>query len=112
MTIRDKFVEKFSEEEACKIEEAANSHFNGVNDQNKGTDPFKWVLLMGIGYQCMEVKSFREWHTIITPWDELKQWIKDEADLGTHDGDYDFLSLLAGVYDEYAGKEEQTDVGK
>lgn len=101
MSIREAFVAKFGEDQAAAIEAAANEHANGVNDQNKGTDPFKWALLIAIGYQCAEKASYREYHGIAAPWDEVKQWMKDHADLASHDGDCDYLSLLAGSYNEY-----------
>jgi hypothetical protein len=99
-SIRELFVIKFGEDEAKAIEEAANSHKNGVHD-NKGTDPFKWALLICIGYQCMEVESYREHHIIKTEWATLKQWIKNHADLSSHDGDCVFLALFTGAYNEF-----------
>ena len=103
-TIRDQFVQSFSESEAAHIEAAATEHGNSINDTNKGSDPFKWALLICIGYQCMELDSYREYHNITTPWSVLKQWIKTNADLGSHDGDCDYISLIAGVYNEYTNQ--------
>jgi hypothetical protein len=36
----------------------------------------------------------------------VKQWIKEHADLSNHDGDYDAISLLVGVYNEYTSQED------
>ncbi len=107
-TIRTEFVKQFSENLADKLESAANEHQNGINSSNKGSDRFKWVLLLCIGYQCFEKDSYREHHGIKgeAGYEEIKQWIKDYADLASHDGDCDFLSLITGVYNEYTGNEE------
>jgi hypothetical protein len=101
MNCREKFVEQFGAEQAVKLEVAAESHSNGVNSGRRGSDPFKWVLLICIGYDCAKKQGFREYHGITIPWEELKQWIKDRADLGSHDGDSDYLSLFAGTYNEF-----------
>ncbi len=102
-SIRDKFVKEFGEELAEKLEAAAECHRNGVNDGNKGSDPFKWVLLICIGYQCFEESRFRKFHGIPKKpsYAVLKRWIRDNAELGTHDGDYDYLSLFCGAYNYY-----------
>jgi hypothetical protein len=87
-TIRDIFVKDFGEEEAQAFEQAAIEHSNGLNSNNKGSDPFKWVLTIVIGYDCFQ-KEYRKYHNITTPTKKIKKWIKDNADLGTHDGDFD-----------------------
>ncbi len=108
MTIRDRFTEKFSDDLATKIEDAANDHGNGVNNKNKGADPFKWALLICIGYQCFEVERFRKHHGITeASYEDIKRWIINNAELDTHDGDFDYISLLAGVYDKFMTAEKQ-----
>ena len=101
MSIRIEFIERFGEVEAMNIEKAANEH---QSSGDKGSDPFKWALLICIGYQCMELEGYREGHNIETPWDELKRWIKDYANLDSHTGDCDYLALLAGTYSEFFKK--------
>lgn len=103
--IRDEFVKMFGEKEALALESAAEEHKNGVHD-NPGSDPFKWVLLICIGYQCFEVEGYREYHGIVASFESIKQWVKDNAELDSHDGDSDFISLVAGVYNEYVGAED------
>ena len=108
-SVREKFVAMFGEEQASAVERAANYHDNGVNSSrsgedegsNRGTDPFKWALLICIGYECMEKPRYREYHGIAAQWDDIKSWIKREAELDTHDGGCDYLSLFCGTYDEY-----------
>ena len=100
MSIRESFVTRFSEEQAKCIEDAAFMHTNGVHDE-RGSDSFKWAICICLGSQCMDVDSYRKYHDITVPWDELKKWIKEEADLVSHDGDVDFLAAFCGVYNEY-----------
>lgn len=102
-SVRESFVAVFGEEEAQALEEAALEHANGTNDLSKGSDPFKWTILMVIGYQCAE--KYSEYHKINAPWEQIKDWAKLEGNLESHDGDCDFLAMLAGIYDEYLPKE-------
>jgi hypothetical protein len=99
-SIRNEFIKTFGLEETEAIENAAEGHKNGIHDK-KGTDPFKWALLICIGHECMMIDSYRKYHGIKHPWEEIKSWIKNNAHLETHDGDYDFLAALCGKYNEY-----------
>jgi hypothetical protein len=99
--IKEKFIKDWGEELANKIEEAANYHRNGVNDQEIG-DPFKWALLICIGYHCLENKEYRKFHGIPNlNWRKLKKWIRDNAELESYKGDLDYISLFCGVYNYY-----------
>mgnify|MGYP001612345217 CR=1 FL=1 len=100
-SIRAKFVRDFDEATAAKIEAAAIEHSNGINSARKGDDPFKWALLVAIGYQCMEKPNYREHHGIKPSWAHLKAWIKKNARLDIHNGDCDYLALMAGAYNEF-----------
>ncbi len=106
-SVRDAFVAKFGEADASAIEAAADGHSNGINSENKGSDPFKWALLICIGYECMSKDGYREHRGITTPWADLKPWIIEHGELATHDGDSDYLSLLAGTYNEFVGRTEE-----
>ncbi len=107
-TIRTKFVKDFNEDLAEKLEAAAEKHSNGVNNKNKGSDPFKWVLLICIGYQCFEVKSYRKHHDITeASFTKISNWIKKNGKLDTHDGDCDYLSLFCGKYEKYMPKRKK-----
>lgn len=68
---------------------------------NRGSDPFKWAILICIGYQCAEIPRYREYHGVTVPFEEFKQWVKDEGELGSHDGACDYLTLFCGGYNEY-----------
>ncbi len=102
-SIRAAFVEKFSESDAQAIESAAIEHQNGIHNR-RGSDPFKWALCICIGYQCFEKPSYRKYHGIKTPYRTLKVWIRNHADLASHDGDFDFLAMVIGIYDTYVKK--------
>jgi hypothetical protein len=104
VSIRDAFVARFGEDEAIRIEGAAEGHANGINNERVGSDPFKWALLICIGYECMSKDSYREHHGIEAPWADLKAWIIEHADLASHDGDCDYLCMWAGGYDEFVGR--------
>ncbi len=99
--IRERFVKKFGDTEADAIESAAVGHGNGINDLNHGSSEFRWSICICLGYECMEIDRFREYHGIYAPWKEIKQWIKDYAELDQHNGDLDYLSAFLGVYNEY-----------
>lgn len=100
MSIRASFVEMFGEDQAVAIECAAEGHKNGIHD-NPGSDPFRWAIVICIGHECMKNAEYREHHGITAPWSALKAWIKASANLVEHDGDCDYLSLMAGTYIEY-----------
>jgi len=95
MSIRSAFVARFGEEQAQSFELAANQH---VASENKGGDPFKWTLLVCIGWQCAEIAEYRQHHGITVPYQDLADWIKAHANLGTHDGDCDLIAAMAGKY--------------
>lgn len=99
-SVRESFVNFFGEDQAQKIEESAKSHKNGIHDE-PGSDPFRWAIIICIGYECMQKDSYREHHNITVPWDDLKAWIKEHGDLSNHDGSVDYLALFAGAYNEY-----------
>lgn len=102
------FIERFGDDEAVRFWAAANHHKNGINDNNLGSDPFKWVLAICIGYQCAEEESYRKWHGITAPWEEVRQWIIDHGNLATHDGDVDYISVFTGVYSDFIPTEVQS----
>jgi len=105
-TIRNKFVKDFNEELAQGIEKAAHSHGNGVNNKRLGRDPFKWALLICIGYECLSMPSYKKYHGIKCNWRKVKKWIKENGKLHTHDGDFDYLSAFCGGYNEYLPKKK------
>jgi len=100
-TIRESFVRHFGEDQAKAVETAAAEHENGINNTNKGSDEFRWAIAIALGYECMEIDGYRAHHGITADWPAIQQWIKDHGDLGNHDGDCDYISLFAGVYNQY-----------
>jgi hypothetical protein len=104
-SVRNKFVKEFGEELAGKIEAAASEHDNEAHP-NRGSDPFKWALLICIGYECLSNPSYRKYHGIRCSWPKVKKWIKENGHLDTHDGDCDYLSMFCGAYNEYMPKKK------
>ena len=97
VSVRQSFVATFSEKQAQMIEAAAETHKNGVHDK-KGSDLFKWAVLICIGFQCVERRPYRLHHHITISYKAFLKWCKEHGELKSHDGDCDYLGLLAGVY--------------
>lgn len=104
MSVRESFEQRFGSEQADALVSAAEQHDNDVHS-NRGSDPFKWAVLIAIGYQCVEIDEYRDSHGITVPWDDFRDWAKTDADLASHDGDCDYLSLMCGKYNEYMPEE-------
>lgn len=112
-SIRDSFVAHFGEEQATRIEEAALTHTGQAGDvhanDNWGTDPFQYMLLAVISYQCVEKPSYAEHHGITVPFDEFRAWVLAYGDLGSYDGDPpDYISLVLGIFNDWIKQEETT----
>lgn len=104
--IEKKFIKDWGKELADKVKEAAESHRNEVNGKNIG-EYFKWALLICIGYQCLEIPEYREYHNIPNlNWNKMKKWIRDNAELGTYQGDCDYLSIFSGKYNYFMPKQK------
>jgi len=89
------FVERFGSEDAFRVLKAARSH---APEQDPGSDAFRWALLICVGYECLS--RFADWHGFTCKWQDVKQWMKENAAyLRQHDGDIDTLSLACGAYD-------------
>lgn len=84
------------------IEAAAEEHKNGIHD-NPGSDAFRWALLLCVGYGCWENPSRAEYHGITVAPEDINLWLFERREwIGKHDGDVDYIGLLAGVYDPLA----------
>lgn len=106
-TIRDSFVARFGEEQADALEAAGNGHRDTLLEGDKhGSDAFRDAVVIAIGFQCFEVDGYRESHGITAPADDIKAWIREEADLAHHQGPIDYLAMMAGAYNEYMPEKE------
>lgn len=107
MSTRESFVETFDESTADLIVAAAEEHRNGIHD-DPGSDYFRWAIAITIGYECWSHPGYARHHGLELPdADAIRQWIKDHGDLANHDGDVDYLALMAGAYNEYVGKSDE-----
>jgi hypothetical protein len=108
MSVRESFVKRFGEDQAVAIELAAESHKNGIHDKT-GDDPFKWAILICVGFQCMEIDKYRKSHNITIPFEDIKKWAIEDGDLRSHNGDVDYLCLFAGKYNDWIAEKELID---
>jgi hypothetical protein len=112
VSIRDSFVERFGEDLAVKIEEASIGHINddktNHGDDNWGSDPFRYHLMMAIAHECMG--RWGKWHGIDVDVVDVMLWTRENADLLSFDGDQpDYIAMIAGCY--YAWIDwEKTDI--
>ncbi len=102
MTTRGSFVKRFGEEDARRIEEAAEGHLSDMLGgahfgDDRGGDEFKYLFLAAIGYEC--IGRFREDHGIQASEVDMRDWALTEGDLGSFDGDHpDYLAMVVGAY--------------
>jgi hypothetical protein len=94
MTVRDSFEARFGADQADAIVAAAEGHHPG---DNRGSDPFKWAALIALGFQCVE--RYADSHGITVTNEEFREWCVADGDLGTHDGDFDYLAAFVGTYE-------------
>ncbi|MHA2345059.1 MAG: hypothetical protein ACXADW_24725 [Candidatus Hodarchaeales archaeon] len=113
MSLRVKFEERFGKYEANALDSAANEHYvkgGTISGENKGSDPFKWVILTVIDFQCVEKEEYRKYHGISLPYEDFMQFCIDyKKELNEHDGDLGWLGLVAGVYDFLRIEEDKNE---
>jgi hypothetical protein len=108
MTIRTSFVERFGEENAVRVEEAALMHLGegpaphlDVHADDKwGPDPFAYLFLVCIGRDCFT--RWRTWHNMGFEYEEVLAWALENANLHAYEGDLpDYLAMMAGAYNPW-----------
>lgn len=107
-TVRDSFVARFGEDDALRIEEAAEGHLAETSihaDDDRGGDPFQYLFLAAIGSEC--VSRFREHHGIKASEEDMREWALAEGRLGSATCDVpDYLALIGGAYDGWVADGE------
>lgn len=117
VSVRASFVEHFGEDEAVRVEEASIGHiatppgvrqvmekvtsnYVGTHENDDwGSDPFKYHFLNCIAQRCFDVDDNRAWHGIVATEEALRMWALAHGDLAEFDGDVpDYLALMAGAY--------------
>jgi hypothetical protein len=114
---RAAFAEKFGEDNTARIEAAAADHRDPCamgDERGKGSDDFRWALLVALSYDCMT--KFAESHGFTPEWAAVDAWMKEPAQrewFAAHDGDVDFLGVFLGIYTPYMPeKAEETSEAK
>lgn len=92
----NKFAERFGKDEADAIVMAARQH---ASTDNPGSDEFRWAITIVIGWDC--VSCFAEHHGITISNDDFISWVKENADIKNHDGDFDILGGVCGCYNQF-----------
>lgn len=116
--LREKFVALWGEDQARILEECCDMHVgqragdpivimvsmmlgdmpgDHVND-NRGSDPFRYVILAVLGYECVTKPEYAAHHGItVDAWDFVN-WVLTEADLDSFDGDHpDHLTMTVEI---------------
>lgn len=73
--IRAAFVERFGEDNAAAIRNAAVGHMHGAEVRSS----FRWALAVAITYECLT--RFREAHGITCDPGEVRAWVREHTDL-------------------------------
>lgn len=105
--LRKKFVEVFGEWDASLLEEACDMHIHAKSNDpliafvaglfgdspenhekdDRGSDPFRYVILTCLGYECVTNDGYRRAHALTLDPFEFMKWCITEADLESFDGD-------------------------
>ena len=100
-TARERFIERFGQDQAVAIEAAANEHrFTLLEGTDHGQDSFRDALVICIGHECMT--RFADYHGIDVDQEQVREWVLEQGDwFGDHDGPIDYLAMFAGWYDDW-----------
>lgn len=109
--LRDQFVADFGVLFAGSIEAAIERHVPELKVQlERGSDPFRFVLVWAVGLECLSRPEFRAEHGITVPWAVLRDWIRDADLLAGYDGTFDFGGRAVGLFDEMLGTAGEDDL--
>lgn len=105
MGLREKFAEQFGEEQTAALELAGMTHYE-MNHLSRssgagyGSDPFRTALVFAIGFDCYR-GEYARYHGIELDAEVVESWIMENVDLTKHDGAWDWVSQMAGVYTKF-----------
>lgn len=120
--LREKFVRVFGEDNASKLEAACEMHITQKatdpivllvqmlmsdtaedhRNDNRGSDPFRYVVLAVLGYECVSRDEYRIHHGLTLDPMEFLNWVITQADLDSFDGDQpDHLRMAIEVVTRY-----------
>ena len=101
--LEKKFIEDFGIEAWEKLKDACRYHIESGHINKVFTGNFMQVILITLGFQCVEVVRYRKFHKIPFSWKKFKEWLikhkKEIAKCKATENDIDFLALFAGTYD-------------
>lgn len=115
MSLRDQFVAEFGEPAAVALEKACDGHMAEAGslhaNDDRGSEPFRYVLLACIGYQCLVIERFRQHHDIRPSKESLQSWIVENAKLEEHVGDLpDYLAMVVGAFNPWLSIDTQLEM--
>ena len=96
MKLINKFEREFGTIEAAKIFRAAVGH---RPHQIRGDDEFGWAILIVIGFDCIKIKEYAEYHDIKISYRDFRKFcIENKKQIISNNGECDILSIFTGDY--------------
>jgi len=109
--LKEEFTERFGIEGWEALKGACKYHIESgaINKEFRGN--FAQVVLITLGFQCVEVPEYREFHGIPFGWEEFKEWLIEHRDeilkMEVTDNDVDFMGMACGDYSFLLKNQEQ-----
>ena len=101
--LEQEFIKDFGKNAYEKLKESCRYHIESGHIDREYRGNFMQVILITLGFQCVEVEEHRKFHEIPFEWKTFREWLlrhKDEiANCKVSDNDIDFLALFSGAYD-------------
>jgi len=101
--LEQEFIQKFGEKAYKSLKEACRYHIERGDIHKVYKGNFMQVILITIGFQCVAVDEYREFHGIPITWEDFRRWLlkhkKEIAKCKLDENDIDYLALFSGAYD-------------